>query len=69
MSTQSTENSEYNLDDSQNADENPLLSTAVILPLVRLLAWGRLDRQPATGYLLGQFTMPWQGKLNRKSNC
>lgn len=23
------------------------------------LAWGKLDRQPATGYLLGQVTMPW----------
>lgn len=33
----------------------------MVLPLVRILVWGRLDRQPATGYLLEQFTMPWQG--------
>lgn len=30
------------------------------VPLVQWLACGKLDRQPATGYLLEQFTIPWQ---------
>lgn len=38
------------------------------LLLVQPLAWGKLDRQPATGYLLGQFTMPWEEKLKGYSS-
>lgn len=45
----------------------PLLSTAVTLPLAQLPVWGKLDKQPATGYLLEQFTMPWQGKTKYKN--
>lgn len=40
-----------------------VLDSAVPLLLVQPLAWGKLDRQPATGYLLGQFTMPWQEEI------
>lgn len=41
-----------------------VLGSAVPLLLVQPLAWGKLDKQPATGYLLGQFTMPWEEKFN-----
>lgn len=40
------------------------LDSAVPLLLVQPLAWGILERLPATGYLLGQVTMPWDEKNN-----
>lgn len=39
-----------------------MLDSVVALLLVQPLAWGKLDRQPATGYLLGQVTMPCDQK-------